>query len=254
MRKAGWMQKVLTVAAAMLLIVTVAKMPQGEANANAYAYAYANVKFNANANAVAMGQIIKSDMEKSTAAEPENVLDKAVETASAWAQEDVKSAILQGLTTNSVLGSFQQPITRQHFAGIVVKLMEALTGEKAEPITVNPFIDTDDPDVLKAYALSVVRGVNDDKFDPQAKVSRQEISVMLYRVFHLTGKFPQGASQTVVFSDEGKIASWAADAVSYIASAGIVQGKGNGIFDPLGSATREEAIVLIKRCYTAAAE
>lgn len=174
-------------------------------------------------------------------------LEQAVAGASEWAHEEIKQAIERGLTTIHVLGDYQEPITRKHFAGIAVKLMEALTGRKAEASGPSPFTDTDDPDVLKAYNLSVVQGVDTDKFAPDALVSRQEIGVMLYRVFHLSGQFPQGTAQIVQFADEASIADWAKDAIVYVASAGIIQGKSGGLFDPLGQATREEAIVLIRR-------
>lgn len=176
-----------------------------------------------------------------------DTLEQAVAGASEWAREEIKQAIALGWTTIHVLGDYQEPITRKHFAGIAVKLMEALTGQKAETGGPSPFTDTDDPDVLKAYSLSVVQGVDTGKFAPDAPVSRQEIGVMLYRVFHLSGQFPQGTAQIVQFADEADIADWAIDAVVYAASAGIIQGKSGGLFDPLGQATREEAIVLIRR-------
>ncbi|MDF2926721.1 MAG: S-layer y protein [Paenibacillaceae bacterium] len=187
-------------------------------------------------------------------AELEQLLNITASQASGWAREDIKSATLLGLTTGDVLADYQKPISRQHFAGIVVKLMEKLTGTPGEVPPDNPFRDTDDPEILKAYQFSVIQGKSTDTFDPYSDVSRQEISVMLWRIFHLTGLYGQlPAGAAIAFADREQTDSWAADAVDYISSIGMLQGKGEGRFDPLGSTTREEAIVLIKRAYDAAA-
>lgn len=185
-------------------------------------------------------------------AEFEQILDTAVADASSWARDDIKSAAALGLTTGDVIGNYQQPISRQHFSGLVVKLMEKLTGEVAELPGESPFNDTSDPDVLKAYQFSVIRGKSEHTFDPHANVSRQEISLMLWRIFHLTGLYGQlPVGEGVAFTDNDKVAPWASEAVDYISAVGLVNGKGGGRFDPQGVTTREAAIVLIKRAYDA---
>ncbi|GBF77466.1 hypothetical protein PA598K_06018 [Paenibacillus sp. 598K] len=186
-------------------------------------------------------------------AELEQLLELTAAGASSWAREDIQTAALLGLATGDVLSDYQLPISRQHFSGLAVKLMEKLTGQAAVPAN-NPFKDTQNPDILKAYALNVIQGRTADTFDPYANVSRQEISLMLWRITHLAGLYGELTvdAEATTFADRQQVAPWAGDAVDYISSVGLVKGKGKGLFDPQGSTTREEAIVLMKRMYDAA--
>ena len=49
------------------------------------------------------------------------------------------------------------------------------------------------------------------------------------------------------FSDEADIAPWALEAVKLLQAAGIVGGKGDGIYDPKGIATRAEIATIFAR-------
>ncbi|RKN84270.1 S-layer homology domain-containing protein [Paenibacillus ginsengarvi] len=180
----------------------------------------------------------------------ETLLNEAVYGASDWAKTDIKLAIVQSLTTSAVLGRYQEPITREHFAGIAVKLYEALSGKKAEPISPNPFKDTSVADVLKANKLGIVSGISDDTFAPGANITRQELTVMLMRA--VKAAKPSQALKTSgmpEFEDAGLIAPWALEGIHFAVGYGLMNGVGEGKIDPLGKTTREQAIVLVKRSY-----
>lgn len=186
------------------------------------------------------------------AATAEALLDEVVKGASDWAKTDVKVAIVQSLTTSAVLGRYQDPITREHFAGIAVKLYEALSGYKASAVSPNPFQDTSRPDVLKANKLGIVTGVSDNLFSPYTAITRQEICVMLIRAIRAAK--PAATLQTnqvSSFSDENLITSWALEAVNIAVNHKIMNGIGEGKIDPLGNTTREQGIVLVKRTFDA---
>lgn len=52
-------------------------------------------------------------------------------------------------------------------------------------------------------------------------------------------------NENVSFTDADDISSWAKDAVELCASAGLVQGPGDGSFNPQGTASRAEVATLI---------
>lgn len=172
--------------------------------------------------------------------------------ASSWAVAEIDKAVKAGLTTPDILSSFQKSITREEFCEIVVKLYEALSGKTAVPVNPNPFTDTSNPEILKAYNLGIVNGIGGGKFAPNNNVTRQEICVMLLRCIKVVHP---GADYSTVgvgpFSDENLIASWAIDAVRYMNKVGIMKGVGGGAIDPLGNTTREQAILLVYRTYEA---
>ncbi|WP_245376080.1 S-layer homology domain-containing protein [Paenibacillus eucommiae] len=180
------------------------------------------------------------------------VLEELVKGSSDWAKGELKQAIQLLLTTAAVIGNYQQPITREHFAGIAVKLYETLSGKKAEAVSTNPFTDTTSEDVLKANNAGIVFGVAADKFAPDATISRQEICVMLQRAVQAAKPaLAMDTSHKSTFADENSIAPWAIDAVRFASNLSIMSGIGDNRMDPLGKTTREQAIVLVKRAFEA---
>ena len=53
--------------------------------------------------------------------------------------------------------------------------------------------------------------------------------------------------QNVVFVDSNDISDYAAEAVAAMVRAGILSGKPDGLFDPLGDATRAEVASMLQR-------
>ena len=49
----------------------------------------------------------------------------------------------------------------------------------------------------------------------------------------------------VTFTDESEISDYAKEAVSYLASAGIINGMGDGTFAPAGTVTRAQAAKVV---------
>lgn len=48
------------------------------------------------------------------------------------------------------------------------------------------------------------------------------------------------------FTDADKVSAWARDTVRWAVNQGIINGKGNGILNPTGNATRAEAAQMLK--------
>ena len=145
--------------------------------------------------------------------------------------------------------NYTEAITREEFAGAMVKLYESLNGLEVGEYSYNPFIDTDNDDIIKAYHLGITNGTSANTFSPDAKITRQEIATMLMRLVDASGVYLPDNALVVysAFDDDIKIAGWAKDSVYYMNKKGIIKGKGNNIFAPLDNTSIEEALVLAVR-------
>ena len=188
-----------------------------------------------------------------------------------WAKPELEEAAALGLIPGCLQGAdLTQPITRAEFAAVSVKLYEALSGTQAEPVAANPFTDTDDGEVLKAFNVGVTNGTAADKFDPDALINREQAATMLTRVYKKLnlegwtlasdGEYKEACkalfTMPALFADDGEISSWAKDSVYFMAANGIVTGVGDNCFAPklvssgeetLNFATREQALLMSVR-------
>lgn len=173
-------------------------------------------------------------------------------TPSSWAVPEIDKAQELNLTTERILSNYQTNITREEFCELAVKLYEALSGKQAETGASNPFTDTANPEILKAYNLKIVNGTSADKFSPSNPVTRQEICVMIVRTIQAAKPgLDTIADETISFADEAAISNWAKDAVKFLNKNEIIKGTGTTTISiaPRGNTTREQAVVLIKRTF-----
>jgi hypothetical protein len=169
--------------------------------------------------------------------------------ASSWAVAELDKAVDYGFVPDSIRDNMAGYITREEFSEIAVRLYEKLTGVTAE-YSQEPFSDTTNPEISKAYELGIVKGVGGGKFAPGNPITRQEISVMLFRTMKMCR--PQAdftVTDVAKFTDEAKIASWAIDAIHFMFKNGIIKGTGDGSVSPLINTTRQEAVLLVVRTY-----
>ncbi len=92
---------------------------------------------------------------------------------------------------------------------------------------------------------NVVNGYDDGTFCPDKKVTREQMCVMLYNYYIYKGKKWTAAEKALTFKDKSKISSFALKAVQKVVNQGIMSGRPEGDFDPLGYATRGEAAKII---------
>ena len=172
--------------------------------------------------------------------------------ASDWAKEELARADELGLIPDCLEGEdLTQDITRAEFAAVAVKVYEALSGTAALPNTVNPFTDTSDIEVLKAYNLGITNGTSATEFSPDALLNREQAATMLTRTFKRAtmngwtlqsdGQFALTYTKPAAFADDKDISDWAKDSVYFMAANGIVGGVGNNKFAPKNVTTEEQA-------------
>ena len=169
--------------------------------------------------------------------------------ADEWAKEELISASSKKLIPETFAKKdFTKTISRQDFAAVCVKLYEAFTKETVEGVLENPFIDTDDEYVLKAYSLGITNGVSDNEFG-NGEVTREQMATMLTRVLKIVGiDTAVDENQIEIFKDDSLLHDWGRESVYFMASNGIIKGIGNNVFNSLGKAKMEEALLITNRC------
>jgi hypothetical protein len=169
------------------------------------------------------------------------------EFPSNWAETHINQAILLTLVPRTLQSRYTQAATRAEFCALAVALFETVTGRViTERMT---FTDTDDVNVQKMGALGVVQGVGSNRFDPNARLTREQAAVMLSRLADAIGQpLPREAAS---FADNDRIASWAIQQVGHVQAAGIMGGIGSNTFAPQDPYTREQSIVTMLRLFHA---
>ena len=164
---------------------------------------------------------------------------------SPWAREQVTAAIEAGIVPEQLQTDYAQSTTRAQFCGLAVAVYETVTETQITGRT--RFSDTADENVEKAAAIGVVSGVGDGRFDPDQPLTREQAAAMLARLAQALER-PLD-TRTADFSDSGSISDWALQAVGQMQEAGIMDGVGEGRFDPQAPYTREQSIVTALRLY-----
>ena len=89
-------------------------------------------------------------------------------------------------------------------------------------------------------AERIVNGYSDTVFGPDDTVTREQIALILYRYAQNKGYDVTARGDLSAFSDGGATSSWAVEAMEWAVGSGLLSGKGNGVLDPTGTATRAE--------------
>ncbi|NLG52727.1 MAG: S-layer homology domain-containing protein, partial [Clostridiales bacterium] len=101
--------------------------------------------------------------------------------------------------------------------------------------------------VAWASENSIVNGIGNNKFAPNRAITREEMAVIMYNYAKSKGLDVSGKGDLTKFTDGNKVSAWAADAMSWAISVGLISGRGNGRLDPGGKATRAENAAIIQR-------
>ena len=169
--------------------------------------------------------------------------------ASSWALEELNKAVEYGLYTDRIMNNYNRNITREEFCELVMKLYEKIKGIETTPASPNPFSDTKNESILKAFGAGIVNGTSKDTFSPNNPITRQDICVMLYRA--ITGAVANvdtNITGVSAFTDENLIGSWAIKEIRFAFKNNIMKGSDSKIM-PRDNTNREQALLLVKRVY-----
>jgi hypothetical protein len=176
--------------------------------------------------------------------------------ASPWAREGIAEAIGKGFVPAEIQGRYQNVITRAEFCRLAVRWVEYTEGKSIDDVlaeqgktrNVNAFTDTNDPDILAAYALGITSGTGGGRFTPDGQFTREQSAVMIMNTLNAIGwvRDWDGAANADLpqpFDDLEAASEWARPGISSVQLNGIMAGTGNNNFSPKALYTREQSIV-----------
>jgi hypothetical protein len=100
-----------------------------------------------------------------------------------------------------------------------------------------------------ARKLGLVSGVDGNTFMPEATISRQDMSVILYNILKQLDELPTGKNDKGYdsFVDTATVSGYAKDAMKLLVEAGWITGNGNEL-GPKVSATRAQIAQIVYNC------
>jgi len=199
-------------------------------------------------NGLNMTDILGSYFIKGSYSTPVNIgLVYPYNYASQWAIVELDKSVEYNLLTEDMKGNMRDVVTREEFSEVIIRFIESKTGEEVSITSSNPFSDTDDPYVLKAASLGIIKGYVDGTFKPNNPIFRQDIGVMITR--SLKTIYPNLDMSFVSIDNSELINAYAYDSMMFLNNKGILKGDEKGNLNPLSNTTREEAAVLMVRTY-----
>lgn len=165
-----------------------------------------------------------------------------------WARNAIANAYDNGIVNDIGLQKYapEKNITRADFAGYLIRTL-GLTADATDT-----FADVDDSyyyakEIAIGKALGILNGVGDNKYEPDAPISRQDLMVICTRGMKIVKEMNLDTSKLNAFSDAGLIADYAREGITGMVTEGIVKGNTDGTINPLGNTTRAEAAVIMDR-------
>ena len=92
----------------------------------------------------------------------------------------------------------------------------------------------------------MVNGVGDGKFDPDGRVTREQIATILYRYAQQKSIDTSARGNTGAYPDAPEINAYASDAMRWAVGVGLINGS-DGKLLPQGDATRAQVATLLMR-------
>jgi hypothetical protein len=172
---------------------------------------------------------------------------------SSWARAEVADAIEAGLVPQKSQGNYQNDISRDDTALIIVNLIENVAEQpigdfiSAAGVSVdkNAFSDTDSYAALAANALGIINGIGGRRFDPKGVLTRAQMAAIINRTAYTLGVNTKGYNHT--FTDVG--GHWSDAELGWPVHANIILGVSKTSFEPDGLLTVEQAILISYRAY-----
>jgi hypothetical protein len=147
----------------------------------------------------------------------------------------------------------ESKITRAEFASILARMAglepDAAAAERFSDVPADAWYRGT---AGAAVTAGLVYGTSENSFAPEEPVTREQMAAMLVRLMAVKGSATaiSDADATGLlagFSDAAAISGWARPPVAQAVRDGLMVGRENAMFVPLGNATRAEATVVLYR-------
>lgn len=166
-----------------------------------------------------------------------------------WFYESVAYVYQNGLMNGTSETRFTPNGTTTR--GMIVTILYRLAGSP-ETAAWSPFQDVD-PNQYYAAPIAwaawngIVNGKSATSFGPNDPITREQMAAILYRYASSRDMEVTQRGNLNQFSDQGKISSYAREALAWANGAGLITGKGGGILDPKGPAVRAQVAAIFQR-------
>lgn len=164
-----------------------------------------------------------------------------------WAKDYIEKLVAQGVLQGYTDGTFKpdQSISRAEFTVMLTRALDLPAAQDAAA----GFKDWDETPVWARAGISaavqagLIKGYSDGTFRPDRLINRAEMAVMIVNALQQKPAL-QSAPE---FADAAAIPDWAKEAVARGVKAGLINGKGDNLFQPAAQATRAESACMTAR-------
>lgn len=169
----------------------------------------------------------------------------------------ILSAYDFGIVNGYADGTFRPNavITRAQFVTMLYRMSGAAAPEEAAldfsdaDSIAEPFLDA----VSWGVETGIIKGYEDNTFRPNLPITRAQMATFMARFVLMTETFDDAKMEELKkpcsFVDSADIADPYVESVNIIANLGLMQGFGNGVFAPNGTANRGMAATILMRAY-----
>ena len=169
--------------------------------------------------------------------------------AKAWYHLYVDYAVTNGLFGGTSANTFE-PETAMTRAMLVTVLWRYEGQPKGYQ---NTFADVNEKNgswyidaVAWAASNGIVNGVGNNRFDPNGKITREQMAAILFRYAQKKGIDTSKRGELSNYPDANKISAYAKEALSWAVGEGIINGS-DGKLLPQGNATRAQVATILMR-------
>lgn len=164
-----------------------------------------------------------------------------------WYYEAVDYAAQNGIMNGVSVDTFapENNITRADFVTILGRYVGVDTsfykGSDFSDVNADTYFA---PYIKWASEIGIVGGIGQNKFGPYSPITREQVAKIFYEIALLIGEnIKINDSLYASFTDNSSVSSWAAPAMKWAVSSGLINGSGNRIV-PQGNTTRAQAAQL----------
>lgn len=172
-------------------------------------------------------------------------------TTGDWFLDNVKYVYEKGLMNGTSDTAFSPKQTTNR--AMIVTILHRLENSPAVDAQ-SPFADVAADQyyanpVAWAAANGIVTGTSETTFAPLNNITREQMAAILYRYAQFKGYDVSVGEDTNILSyaDAETISEYAVPAIQWAVGSGLINGKGGGVLDPQGSATRAEVSAILAR-------
>ncbi|MBP1925609.1 hypothetical protein J2Z76_001468 [Sedimentibacter acidaminivorans] len=165
-----------------------------------------------------------------------------------WYFESVNYVVAKGLfkgITDEEFGP-QMSMTRSMIVTVLYRLAGSPTikGTSYKDIETQSWYENA---VIWASKNKIVEGYGNGLFGTLDNITREQLSVILYRYAKYMKYDVLSTVDITNFADNNNISSWASEPIKWMIANGLLTGKPNNIIDPKGEATRAEVATILQR-------